>query len=74
VFKYLVAIILILALWVMAQRGCRGIGDRFRDRMDGWRQHRQERFEGRREQKDQGSDEDRRRIFDGHFFDRIRKL
>lgn len=71
-FKYFVAIILILALWVMAQRGCRGIGDRFRDRMDDWRQHRQERFEDRREHKEDG-DEGRKRMFDGHFFDRFRK-
>ena len=58
--KYLLAIIAILVLWLMVQRGCRGFGDRFRERIDDFREHRQERFE------------QRERIFDGQFFDRFR--
>lgn len=58
--KYLIAIAVILALWLLVQRGCRGFGERFKERIDDFREHRQERFE------------QRERIFDGQFFDRFR--
>ena len=58
--KYLIAIAVILVLWLLVQRGCRGFGERFRERIDDFREQRQERFE------------QRERIFDGQFFDRFR--
>jgi len=58
--KYLIAIAVILVLWLLVQRGCRGFGEKFRERIDDFREQRQERFE------------QRERIFDGQFFDRFR--
>lgn len=54
--KYLVMIAVILALVLCVQRGCRGIGERWRERMDNFRERREERFEERRERWQDGRD------------------
>lgn len=62
-FKYFLAMLLILVCLVVLQRGCKGIGERWQERMDQFREKQKERqdkrhewWQDRREGNDQGDD------------------
>ena len=57
-FKYVAALVLILICLVVLQHGCQGFGERFRKRMDEFRERRQEAIDDRRERWDQRFDRD----------------
>jgi hypothetical protein len=78
VFKYFVAVILILCLWLIVQQGCKGFGERFRERMDNWHQRRMERIDGwrkhreeRRDGSEDGEQQRDRQFGDWRFRDRF---
>jgi len=48
-FKYVLGILLILVCLVVLQRGCKGIGERWHERMDEFRERREHRREERQE-------------------------
>ena len=79
-FKYLLFVVIGLVCLIILFSQCRGIGERFRERMDEFQNRRQERMHDRREWKEhrwdrqpppideeQGEDDGRRR----HIFNRF---
>ena len=52
-FKYVASLVLILICLVVLQHGCQGFGERFRKRMDEFRERRQEAIDDRKERWDQ---------------------
>ena len=48
-FKYVAFLLLILVCLIVLQRGCNGIGDRFRKRMDDFQERRREAIDDRRQ-------------------------
>lgn len=48
--KYFIAVVIILALLLCLQRGCKGFGERWHERMEEFKERREQRIDDRKEQ------------------------